>query len=153
LVIKHDVIFMTLCVHAVYIYAHYCINKNVLETCCSFLSVLNELIRFTFHSSAYSAITVSESKRSVPYLNKNLYLFIHYIMDNSREVIELVNKLQGYFKSTGCSNEKIELPQIVVVGAQVRRNTNTTFEILNFEALKKFVFNFIYTEFRKKFCS
>ncbi|ODM89897.1 Dynamin-1-like protein [Orchesella cincta] len=42
----------------------------------------------------------------------------YFIMDESREVIELVNKLQAYFKSTGCTNQKIELPQIVVVGAQ-----------------------------------
>lgn len=42
-------------------------------------------------------------------------------MDDKREVIELVNKLQNYKTTTGCEIN-IQLPQIVVVGAQVSDN-------------------------------
>lgn len=70
-------------------------------------------------------------------------------MDDRREVIELVNKLQGYQTTTGCDIQ-IDLPQIVVVGAQV-----TEFTLL--ECLHLRYYNYcIYklnTEFGKKFCA
>ncbi|ODM89898.1 Dynamin-1-like protein [Orchesella cincta] len=59
------------------------------------------------------------------------------VMDDSREVIELVNKLQTYFKSTGCRNQKIELPQIVVVGAQSSGKSSVLDGLVGFSILPR----------------
>ncbi|CAL8117592.1 unnamed protein product [Orchesella dallaii] len=59
------------------------------------------------------------------------------IMDESKGLIELVNKLQKYFKSTGCGPRKIELPQIVVVGAQSSGKSSVLDGLIGFSILPR----------------
>ncbi|CAL8117628.1 unnamed protein product [Orchesella dallaii] len=58
-------------------------------------------------------------------------------MDDNREVIELVNKLQSLFKSTGCGTQNIELPQIVVVGAQSSGKSSVLDGLVGFSILPR----------------
>ncbi|ODM94513.1 Dynamin-1-like protein [Orchesella cincta] len=59
------------------------------------------------------------------------------IMPDSRGLIELVNKLQNYFKSNGLGTRKIELPQIVVVGSQSSGKSSVLDGLVGFSILPR----------------